>query len=482
MISLSSFTFNGIRKDFIEIDYTEARPVFSERDHQLIEVSGLPGAYLSESKTKTRKITVPVNVFYSSISELQKIKEEIASWLIHDEPKELIFDDESDRTYFAIVDGSLELNENLKVGKGTITFLCPDPYKYGPEVSVKFTSDVFSVINSGTAETLPTFELEVLKPITLAMIQNQDNEYIMLGKPAPIDTPPFVRQELVLHDTCDTITGWAPATYVDNGYLAGNIISTGGAFVVDKVGSAIEPYNWQGPAIKRSIGATLKNFKMEVLVDLLNVGANVTGMIEIYLLDSSNKTVMKIGIEDVWPAINQVQGKMQLGELNANRYHYYRTPDYPWGWNNYSGVLRLERDGYKIRPYFALIDSSGREDWVASSFIYYDYESKYQTPITQIQVAMRIWPVTERATMRVKDIKFWRYNEPVSNEVPYIAAPGDVITFDHKTKDILINGEDRMDLKDFGANFFRLKKGENKLIVYPDGAFRTTVKYRERYL
>ncbi|MEN0648920.1 distal tail protein Dit [Caldifermentibacillus hisashii] len=477
-----SFTFNGIKKGYLRALVGIERPAWAPIEEEIIEIPGRSGGIITEEKIKVRRLNIPVRVYKKGFASLEDVEEDLAAWLITNEPKPLTFSHKPDRTYYAKVTGELVLDEYPEWGEGVISFLCPDPYKYGPEVSVKFTSDVFSVINSGTAETLPTFELEVLKPITLAMIQNQDNEYIMLGKPAPIDTPPFVRQELVLHDTCDTITGWAPATYVDNGYLAGNIISTGGAFVVDKVGSAIEPYNWQGPAIKRSIGAPLENFKMEVLVDLLNVGANVTGMIEIYLLDSSNKTVMKIGIEDVWPAINQVQGKMQLGELDANRYHYYRTPDYPWGWNNYSGVLRLERDGYKIRPYFALIDSSGREDWVASSFIYYDYESKYQTPITQIQVAMRIWPTTERATMRVKDIKFWRYNEPVSNEVPYIAAPGDVITFDHKTKDILINGEDRMDLKDFGANFFRLKKGENKLIVYPDGAFRTTVKYRERYL
>ncbi len=45
---------------------------------------------------------------------------------------ELIFDVEPNRTYLAVVDDSFDPDEFVKLGMGTITFICPMPYKLGP--------------------------------------------------------------------------------------------------------------------------------------------------------------------------------------------------------------------------------------------------------------------------------------------------------------------------------------------------------------
>jgi len=54
------------------------------------------------------------------------------------------------------------------------------------------------------------------------------------------------------------------------------------------------------------------------------------------------------------------------------------------------------------------------------------------------------------------------------------------VTFDHKNEDILINGEARNDLKNFGASYFKLKKGFNTIVVSPD-TFESEIKFRERF-
>src|SRR5690606_1399073 len=116
-----------------------------------------------------------------NIIDLQKTKEDMAEWLVHDEPKELIFKDEPDRVYYAVVDGELELDEIFSTGRGEITFICPDPYKYGPEKVYQTDQDTFIVENNGTAETEPIITLTAKEPTTFAMVSNGD-EYMMVGR------------------------------------------------------------------------------------------------------------------------------------------------------------------------------------------------------------------------------------------------------------------------------------------------------------
>ncbi|MCY8180901.1 MULTISPECIES: distal tail protein Dit [Bacillus] len=128
------FTFNGVSKPFVRMMYDgNQRPMWAEVDRDLIEIPGRPGAFLRQTKTKVRELSIPIMI--DGVSDLQKAKEEVAEWLVTDKPEALIFPDEPDRIYYAMVNGTAELNELFKFGKGTVTFICPDPYKYGTEQS-----------------------------------------------------------------------------------------------------------------------------------------------------------------------------------------------------------------------------------------------------------------------------------------------------------------------------------------------------------
>ena len=84
----------------------------------------------------------------------------------------------------------------------------------------------------------------------------------------------------------------------------------------------------------------------------------------------------------------------------------------------------------------------------------------------------------------VDTVCVWRCRIPVfvnEDQTPYIAYPGDVITFDHTTSELLLNGEDVKRLKDFGGEYFDLPKGYTALTVLPEGAFDTKVRFRPRY-
>src|SRR5690606_15095313 len=162
------------------------------------------GAHLSITQAQVREITVPVFIKADDISDLQKIKEDLADWLIHDEPKELIFKDEPDRTYFAVVDGSLDLDELVRWGEGVITFICPDPYKYGPEKVYQTDQDTFIIENEGTAPTKPIFELTAKEPVTFAMVSDGER-YNMIGRPTNVVEEAINTKNLLFREDGSTL-------------------------------------------------------------------------------------------------------------------------------------------------------------------------------------------------------------------------------------------------------------------------------------
>src|SRR5690606_19280177 len=98
--------------------------------------------------------------------------------------------------------------------------------------------------------------------------------------------------------------------------------------------------------------------------------------------------------------------------------------------------------------------------------------------VAQVQVHMAQYGNHTPITGGVYSINIYKINQQ-QNGIPYIADTGDKITFDHVTGDCFINGEPVP--FDFGADFFKLKKGVNNIAVLPEGVFDTRVKYRERY-
>src|SRR5690606_20232218 len=85
------------------------------------------------------------------------------------------------------------------------------------------------------------------------------------------------------------------------------------------------------------------------------------------------------------------------------------------------------------------------------------------------------------ARLRINNVEVFQIKTITEDQTPYIAYPGDLITFDHVNDELLINGEDRTDLKDFGGTYFKLAKGENQLVTFPDGALATQVRFKERF-
>jgi predicted phage tail component-like protein len=455
----------------------------SRREATLLEVPGRNGAYLRRVKTPPRELSVKIVLRATDINDLRDKVDQLNELITTEDTVPIEFSDE-DKTYYGVLSDSTDWNEIRSFGTGTLQFVCPDPYKYADEVSAQFISSSVDILVEGNEATKPRFEATALQDATHIDFIKPDGTYMRIGQPATIDDVIFERETLVMHDTMDSVTGWTTPTYVDNGSITGSMKSVGGAFEVDLWGPATSPPDWQGPSLKRSIGEALDQFQIDVLLENFNKGgSNKIGMIEIYLLDADNNTVAKIGTEDVQRTSAVIQNKMQLGSP-ANRHNYHIEADVRAGWNDFDGIIRLRRElvngVYMYRPYFAKIYPDGKHYWRSFWYKYYDFSNQYTAPITQIQVAIRLKAPATYTDMRIKDIKAYRINEQPAG-IPNILNAGDTLVIDHTNEDILINGEPRKELKDFGASYFSMEPGVNSILQYPIGALDTTVYWRNKY-
>lgn len=151
------FRYNGVHSDAMGIIATGIhRDILPPIAHRMISVPGRPGAYWQGYEYGVREITIDV-VIRGGINFQTRIRD-LASWLNPDGgPKPLVFDDEPEKEYRAIISERTEVERVAIVGRGTLTFLCPEPFAYGAPKQAKFTvtenGQIMDIENTGTIET-----------------------------------------------------------------------------------------------------------------------------------------------------------------------------------------------------------------------------------------------------------------------------------------------------------------------------------------
>lgn len=472
-----SLTFNGERKSWIYLLEGRQKPPFPPVNNNLLRIPGMPGAHIQASDTDVLYIIQPIGYVVEDDEDFLAKKDELAEWLITKEPVELQFDDEPGRIYYAKIDGGMDDFTRFEdQRKGTITFLCPDPYSYGPEKQVLFPSDNVLLTNAGTADADPTFELEVTAPITFAMIQNQLGEYMMIGKPTPAGNSIVDRYTTIMTNEASTLVGWSDGTTLEDGLITGTMGSSDGKFRATDYGTGS---GWHGPAIKQSLSNPLQDFNLQVNIEFNEAKANEMGRIQVHLLDVSNNIVGMVSFFDLYANWFDAVGRSQMG-VGVNK--KIIVSDRGINWDGYFvGRLTMQRKGQefitKISRYNAYLGIY--QDTIEG--VLTDYNNEHQTPIAQVQVHFGAYGTNLRPYMTVDKIQVLQVNDVNQNQIPILADVGDKLTFDHKNEIVYLNGEDIKKEKVFGADYFKLKPGENQLIVLPQDSFDTTANYRERF-
>lgn len=141
--------FNGIEKDYIRVLRELFRPPTPPIEFNVFEkVKG--GERVRRKRYGGLELQVPVVI--KSPERIEDLKEDLTTWLVHDEPKKLVFKDKPDRYYLAFYK-NMELNEYYKMAIGTITFYLPEGYRFGSTNTLKIKTEFNTYVIKGQIKT-----------------------------------------------------------------------------------------------------------------------------------------------------------------------------------------------------------------------------------------------------------------------------------------------------------------------------------------
>ena len=486
---MSSFSFNGERKSYIHIERGWKRPAWAPLRRNLLNAPSYQGARLLSTDTDMRVLSVPVGIIAPNGIGTERLKEEIASWLITEQPAELIFDIENERTYLAVVDEEFNIDEFVDIGKGVLKFICPMPYKLGPTRTVEFQADerelVANIQNKGSVESNPIIEIEVTKPSTFLDVWNGDN-YFRIGWPLRMDQVPVERNQRVMWDEMSTTVGW---TNVPN---AEDMVG-GGAFKVD-AGSRLVPVylgetnikGWHGCIAKKNIPqGPLQDFIMQAYVGVRSSHPDQMGRVEIGLLDENSDYVARISMNDVHWQAEQNAGFAKLGNKKkpvSERVLINEPGDHPTTWNQYRGRLWLARTGNRWEAYISKFLWNTEKDDSERFVVWEDENNVNMDKVAQVQISISQFSDNMFCTdMSIDDLKIWKVNMNTQDNPPYIFDVGDKVVIDTERSLVSINGKKAINLKDIFCDYPVVSKGSNKLEIMPSDVGIAKVTYRERY-
>ncbi|KXI53839.1 distal tail protein Dit [Bacillus pacificus] len=489
---MSSFTFNNERKDFIQIAKGWKRPTWAPLKRNFLSVPGYPGARLLNTQTEMRVLSIPVGIIVPDGSDLEIIKEEIADWLITDQPTELTFDVEPNRTYLAVVDDSFDPDEFVTLGIGTIKFICPMPYKLGKQNTHTFTQNwsteiTTSFVNQGNVEAPPIIEIEAKKPSTFLDVwfgeYPYNRDYFRIGYPLKTEQLPVERNQRLIWDEMTTTVGWSKVSSMEDGNPVGEMKSDGYQFYCSNYGTGTGK-GWNGAAVKKNIpNGPVQDFIMQAYVTCKSKRINEMGRVEIAILDENSKVLSKIAMTDVFWQAEQNFGTMVIGYDNkpGRRSLIHESGDYPNTWNQYQGRLWIARTGNVWEAYISkFLPGTEKDD--SERFVRWTDENNYHMEkAAQIQISIMQWQdVPPVEAMTVSDLKFWKVNLNTQNNPPYIFDTGDKIIIDTEKSLVTINGKDAINIKDIFSEFPKIIRGDNRIDIMPPDV-TATISYRERY-
>ncbi|MDA2052089.1 phage tail family protein [Bacillus cereus] len=489
MTGISFFSFNGKSNPNVIPLQGKKRPAWAPLERTFLEVPHYPGGRLIRTQTKMRKIIVPVSLFYESMEEAEKLKEEIANWLITDQPQELIFDDEKDRTYLAVIDESFDPQQLVNLGEGVLTFICEMPYKLGPTRTIEFQANerglVANIQNKGSLESNPIIEIEVTKTATFLDVWNGDN-YFRIGWPLRMDQVPVERNQRVMWDEMSTTIGWTDVPNAED--MVG-----GGAFKVD-AGSRLVPVylgetnikGWHGCIAKKNIPqGLLQDFIMQAYVGVRSSHPDQMGRVEIGLLDENSDYVARISMNDVHWQAEQNTGFAKLGNKKkpaGERVLINEPGDHPTTWNQYRGRLWLARTGNRWEAYISKFLWNTEKDDSERFVVWEDENNVNMDKVAQVQISISQFSDNMFCTdMSIDDLKIWKVNMNTQDNPPYIFDVGDKVVIDTERSLVSINGRKVINLKDIFSDYPVVRKGSNKLEIMPSDVGIAKVTYRERY-
>ncbi|TEA84589.1 distal tail protein Dit [Bacillus thuringiensis] len=489
---MSSFKFNNERKNYIQIAKGWKRSTWAPLKRNFLSTPGYPGARLLNTQTEMRVLSIPVGIIVPDDTDLEMVKEEIASWLITDQPVELIFDVEPNRTYLAVVDDSFDLDEFVTLGIGTLTFICPMPYKLGPvqkkTLAIANGDLKTSFLNKGSVESNPIIDIKVGAQSPYLDVWN-DDEYFRIGYPTGVKTRVVKQNDRLIWDEMTNLTIWEAITGKIGIYKSSGAMKVwqGYAFTPDSYGTGAND-EWHGPFMKRTIPNTsgvIQDFKIDVQMNFQSEHWNRMGKTVVMLLDANDNVIVELAMADEYMSHEMTTAQAIIDPGSSRKWIADEMGMYSDTFNDFRGHVSVARRGKEWSFYFAkyrknteIDDASFVHTWRDNS----DSNPMTARPVAKIAVGCIAYGANPPVDVAfIEDVKFWKINTLTIDETPYIFDIGDKIQIDTERSLVTINGTNAIALKDIFSSFPVIKRGQNAVIIRPANVGIAKLTYRERF-
>ncbi|KAB2328924.1 hypothetical protein F7731_23510 [Cytobacillus depressus] len=486
-----SFTFKETSSQAYFVVEKVYRSLLPPVDNDLVEVPGRPGAYHRKTKLGVLEFNFQIRIRQKNVRALNDAKRTIAEWLYSENPEKLVLEKEPDKYYLAKLDGNTDLEEIVKIGKGTLKFICPDPIafdQYEVLAPIPLGTEAANINVDGTYKTFPVVRATFKKDTTVFLYATEnENEQVFLGKPVDVDTetavPLFTR---VLYERFESLPNWQVSTTgVEYGTATGSmrIENVGTGYVTyEDIGTGV---NWHGPSRKRSLPEPLDNWKIDFFPRFKTNVAKELGRIELYLLDVNSEIIGKMYIGDRYNASMLVDTKIRIGS-DVNGVNILQgSGDKPGVWNDFTGQMQFIKTGSRFQAYIGIINYKTGQHHTRKYEKFVDSKNQFTKKLAQVQIYIAGYgtaPIPVRERMFIDHLDVYKQNIIQKNQVEYIARADDVIEIDHYTKEITKNGMPFKKYLNPVSNLFSLKPGSNAIGFQPSDVADVEVSYRSRWL
>jgi predicted phage tail component-like protein len=463
------------------------RQFLPPREIQTLEIRDRAGSYFQHLKHGARMIVADVQVIQGNRPELRLVVEEVGDILNTPGPVPIIFDDEPDRTYFGMVIGETDLGESntVAMGEGSITFICFDPYKYGPETTSPMdANNSLAYLNDTNTDIFPVYTITATKDATfVSVIGDADDEVIMIGDPGEVTKTVVPKEQKILDEGFNSLAGWSSAgTFVDNGVVSGTIAITadGKDFYPSSHGAGS---GWHGPALMKSLSEQLQDFKLGVYLENKGFGANEreyaqkVGRVVVSLLDINNNEIAMMAIRDSSGGSKYGVGEVRLGPYGSGR--YVMNTSHP-GWHYFDGYFEIKRVGKR----FDLVVSK----WYQNKYIdrkvasFYDTKNEFQGKVAKVMVHFGAYGTAPATSQLLDTMRVWKINPVTTIQTPYVIENGDVIEIDTSVPVVRKNGHAWMEEISPISKWFPLHPGTNKIQIMPSDIGTSSMTHKKRWL
>ena len=462
--------------------------------NETVSIGSAKGEIFQDNVYKSKQIEISYQIYNRRAEYLVNFRRGLSALIYTDEPKKLIFSDEPNIYYNAILDGEQTLEEEEYKSSGILRFLIPDgvAHSVAEKTAENYGSNQITLENNGTESV----------PINIKTTMKSDNGYIaftlgdrfyQIGKPEEADGKHYEESVKLFDDHLYEDKGWLvnqgitpPVTSerLQNGVVKYVKESTNEGYATTKdYGSG---NSWHGASLTKIVPKDVNNkypvnWKVAYRFDFNTDGAVFKGVqvghTSVTMIDENDDIICSIIFEDTSPVNEYYYMAVFIG--NKNVWHTDST--FPMAKKgvtargDYGPAVTAEKIGNQVTIRF--------NNFGICKTFYVDNPEVELRKITWYGAAYKDHFHTENNVLRALHVI--KHNVDRYEDIPNYFSNGDIVEIDGASGSVYINDAYDTDVADIGSQPLLLPPGQHTLGIITSSFASVPdveVTYQERWI